>query len=742
MFNQETTKVSFYNRTTNTKPKSGLTIYEVYRLLVGEIDPDDKRRDISLRSLTDDLRSISDPDPKKAKDLRRDFKKEHFPAVSFGGEFSERANNKLIRASNLACLDFDHIGAEAQVEEVKQRISQEAELDPVLLFISPSGDGLKVVVNIRQEIRDDSDFKGVFKSLRRFCQERLNLKPDEARKDISGLCYIPYDGNAILRQAGAGFDVEKWRPVEAPKPTPSAGPQRPIRPAPSDDDVPDYVRALIAVEDIERAGIDITSTYEQWRRVGFALSTLGEAGRELFHRVSRFYPDYDSQETDDKFDSFLRSDGDGVKLESLFAIAKEHGVPLRSSNVYSPKPQKEVRTGGSRVEMGSPSTLPVEAPQRTGNRAPDEDGRKEREFLNRARGLLVPTSEKAIIERGKNRPPALLTGYVIEKQGRNPQKLLLPSGKLTEIAGATGHGKTLLLMNLLLNVSRMNPDRRFVILTYEEDDDTIIGYLLNIYLSDLNLMKGGDWRTNRILIDEYLKGQGTKNFNQTSLPDSKRRKDLFFRQYIETGRILVKYVESDSSELCRSIEFLARPENNIGGVFIDYFQYINPDPEKRFPTRQEALKNICIDLKAVANKTQIPVVLACQFNQEVLSPTDVLLNKIGEAGDISRIGSECWGLWQMGKDIGRKLDNEDKKKVEDLKEESDLISAKSGDPFLKGMFVRVLKSRLVETGSEMMFKYRGLTGKIYPNDEETNLDVEDWNKPQPTPDLSDDDLLM
>lgn len=710
MFNQETTTVSLYERTTNTTPLRSVSIYEVYRHIIGE------GTQFPVIKITVGLRSLSDPDPKREKDLRKAFKKQNFPAVSFGGEFSERGNSKLIRASNLVCLDFDHIGTMDRVESLKRRLAKETELDPVLLFVSPSGDGLKVVVNIRQEIRNDSDFKEVFKSLRRFCQEKLNLNPDESRKDISGLCYLPYDRNAILLQAGAGFDFEKWTPVETPKPQVAQRPRREVRAGSEPDD---YTRALIAVEDIERSGIDITSDRTQWMRLGYAFANLGENGRDLYHRVSRFYPDYKKTETDSQFDSFLSGTGSGnrINLETLFAIAKEHGVSLRSSNVYSPKPQRGGKTGDSRVGMGYPSTHSVEAPQGKENEDSDE---KE---MTRLRGLLAPTTEGEIIERGKNRPPSLPTGYVIE--GRNPQKLLLPSGKLTEIAGATGHGKTLLLMNLILNVSRMNPDRRFVLFTYEEDSDTIIGYLLNIYLSDLNLMRGGDWRTNRILIDEYLKGQGTENFNPLSVPEFNRRKDLFFRRYIETGRILIKYVESDSPELCRSIKHLAKPENNVGGVFIDYFQYINPDPEKRFPTRQEALKNICIELKAIANETQIPVILACQFNQEVLSPTDVLLTKIGEAGDISRIGSECWGLWQMGKDIGRKLDKEDGDRVKKLNDDSEKI--KMTDPFLKGMFVRILKSRLVGTGSEMMFRFRGLTGKIYPNDKETELPVEDWD---------------
>ena len=731
MFNQESTKVSFYERTTKPIPKSGLSIYQVYRLLVGE------GQNNPLRTLTENLRSISDPDPKKEKDLKRDFKRDNFSAVSFGGMFSERKNDRLERSSNLVCLDFDHIGTTEQVEDVKRRISEETELDPVLLFVSPSGDGLKVVVNVRQEIRNDGDFKDAFKSLRRFCQERMNLNPDEARKDISGLCYLPYDENAILRQAGAGFDVDKWRPVEVPKPTPSVARQTPIR---TGNEPSDFERAEIAVEDIESSGINITEDRNQWMRVGFALSTLGEGGRTLFHRVSSLDSRYNPSETDSQFDSFLRSGGSGINLESLFAIAKEHGVRLRSSNINSQRPRQDVRQGGSRVDMGSPSTQTLRTYQTGGNQVSDEAE------MTRLRGLLLPTTETEIIERGKRRPPSLPTGYVIRMNGRNPQKLILPSGKLTEIAGATGHGKTLFLMNIILNVAKLTPDKRFVLFTYEEDSDTIIGYMLNIYLSDLNLMRAGDWRSNRILIDEYLKGQGTTNFNPDKVSEFHRRKDLFFRQFIETGRILIKYVESDSSELVRSIKFLSKPENNIGGVFIDYFQYINPDHEKRFPTRQEALKSICIELKDVATETQIPVVLACQFNQEVLSPTDVLLNKIGEAGDISRIGSECWGLWQMGKDIGRELKGKDLARVEDLDRESQTIGldprTATNDPFLKGMFVRVLKSRVVETGAEEMFKFRGLTGKIYPNDTDSEvLSVEDWNRPDPSLDLSDDDDL-
>ena len=347
--------------------------------------------------------------------------------------------------------------------------------------------------------------------------------------------------------------------------------------------------------------------------------------------------------------------------------------------------------------------------------------------------LLKPTTEREMMERAKELPETLVSGYMVKDSMNQVQKLLIPSGKLTGIAGPTNHGKSLLLLNVLLNVAKKYKDRRFILFTYEENSDTIIQYLLNIYLRDLNLTKNDPSipTSNRLRLQEGFRGD-YQSFDPSQRNEYELRKNLFFKNYIENGRILIKYVDSDSSTLCRQIQYVSRPEFNIGGVFIDYFQCINPDESKRYPTRQEALKSICFELKDVANNTGLPVVLACQFNQEVLTPLDVQITKVGEAGDISRILAELWGIWQMGKDMGRELKNNDKLRVSRLEEESDRINL--ADHWEKGLYVKVLKSRVVETGAEDVLRFRGLTGKIYPNDTtETEIDSEDWNKPNDLP---------
>ena len=66
--------------------------------------------------------------------------------------------------------------------------------------------------------------------------------------------------------------------------------------------IPDPDRASNDIETItqriEARCLDITAGYDNWRDLGFALSEeLGETGRDYYHRISRFNPDYDQAET-------------------------------------------------------------------------------------------------------------------------------------------------------------------------------------------------------------------------------------------------------------------------------------------------------------------------------------------------------------------------------------------------------------------------------------------------------------
>jgi len=84
---------------------------------------------------------------------------------------------------------------------------------------------------------------------------------------------------------------------------------------------------------IESTQTDITASYPDWRDIGFALADeFGESGRDYFHRISRFYPNYSSSDCDKQFDACLKSNGHGVTMKTFFHLAKQAGINISPSS--------------------------------------------------------------------------------------------------------------------------------------------------------------------------------------------------------------------------------------------------------------------------------------------------------------------------------------------------------------------------------------------------------------------------
>jgi DNA primase catalytic core len=314
--------------------------------------------------------------------------------------------------------------------------------------------------------------------------------------------------------------------------------------------------------------------------------------------------------------------------------------------------------------------------------------------------LLLPTSEAQVKKAEEIKPKDLETGYTI-----SGEDFLLPGGAITVYAGATGHGKTILSINTALNVAQRYPDKKFIFLTYEERDTAILQYFLNTYI-DKELNSSTSPKSNRRLIKDYFKTGSTQYIARENIDYFESKKEEFFKTYIETGRILVKYVDYNSQELDLAIRYLHKNEPNIGGVFIDYFQLLNLPGEikraERINSRQEELKEICQTLKKVAIDTGLPLCLGAQFNRDVTDLTKLHPTKIGEAGDIERIVNTLVGIWDVSKNIVGK---------DTSKGEESEIKKRTGEA-TTGMYVELLKSRELQTGIYELMEYNGKTGKI------------------------------
>lgn len=86
------------------------------------------------------------------------------------------------------------------------------------------------------------------------------------------------------------------------------------------------------IQQLETNKADITSTYSDWRNIGFAFANaFGENGRALFHRVSRFHHGYSVPECDAQYTNCLKANGHGITLKTFFYYAKRAGLNNLSS---------------------------------------------------------------------------------------------------------------------------------------------------------------------------------------------------------------------------------------------------------------------------------------------------------------------------------------------------------------------------------------------------------------------------
>ena len=120
----------------------------------------------------------------KDKTARNELKKQ-LPAICFSGIFSKRNDNSISEHSGLVCLDFDGYEKRKEMLAEKERLSKDKFVYSV--FVSPSGNGLKALVKIPQDIDNHVNYFNSLES--HFDSPHF----DKTCKNISRVCYESYD---------------------------------------------------------------------------------------------------------------------------------------------------------------------------------------------------------------------------------------------------------------------------------------------------------------------------------------------------------------------------------------------------------------------------------------------------------------------------------------------------------------------------------------------------------------------
>ena len=134
----------------------------------------------------------------KRKPERQELKKQ-LPAICFSGTFNKRTDASLLEHSGLICLDFDGYLKQKELLQDKEGLSKNKYVFSV--FISPSGNGLKVLVKIPADAESHTLY---FNSLEKYFNSPYF---DKTSKNLSRVCYESYDPLIAVNENSSIWDV-------------------------------------------------------------------------------------------------------------------------------------------------------------------------------------------------------------------------------------------------------------------------------------------------------------------------------------------------------------------------------------------------------------------------------------------------------------------------------------------------------------------------------------------------------
>jgi hypothetical protein len=246
------------------------------------------------------------------------IKKNSIPCVTLSGVFTHRDSKNLVNHSGLMQVDID------KVEDYQTTFSKLCKDNYVYVcFRSPGGKGIKAIVKINPS---PETHKSQFQALEIYFKTQFGIVIDSLCKDLARAMLLSYDPDIYCNPRSNVFEEMYVEKVYQRKVTQVPEYVHEAKGSYADKSI-DVMERLIAA--LEERHIDITSSYPDWIKVGFALcTTFGEQGRGYYHRIGRMYPRYTHEETDRTYSQLLAKNNRRTKLGSIIFLAKEAGVNI------------------------------------------------------------------------------------------------------------------------------------------------------------------------------------------------------------------------------------------------------------------------------------------------------------------------------------------------------------------------------------------------------------------------------
>ena len=242
--------------------------------------------------------------------------KQQLPGATLSGLFSRRKGDCLIQHTGFVAIDID-LGDNTSIGNfgtILRTLRHRAEV--AMYMRSCSGTGYFALIPLAYPEHHKEQFRALQKEY-----AAMGIVLDNACSDITRIRFASYDEHPYVNEQAIPYmGVDLGSQTLAPRAAVYGG---------HVDSMDSKVQAVeTLVSKLEMHHIDITDSYNDWYRIGFALANLpNPIGRQMFHRVSAICKKYNPQECDKKFDTLQRPEKIG--LGTFFHICEDYGITLK-----------------------------------------------------------------------------------------------------------------------------------------------------------------------------------------------------------------------------------------------------------------------------------------------------------------------------------------------------------------------------------------------------------------------------
>lgn len=298
--------ITYFKNRTDVNNPSWISLDEIVHLIKEDEEIANQVRLVRIAHKV--LMKEQNPEKKEEREREKAEIKGMLPGFVPSGEFTARNNKSCLKYWARIVVDIDHIEEPAKL---KHQIKNDKSV--IMAFISPSGDGLKIIHQLDYtgvEKDELNDFhKQAFQSLEKDYKKLYKVEIDSGGKDLSRLCFISSDPAIYYNPEPEEYSFIYIKKIII-------------------DDVRDklllpelyYKRydvytgsrkdEIEVLEDIckwqKENQICILKNYPNWLRVMFAIKNIvgdNQRGEDLFQKLSSTYEKYSPSEVSDKWNN-------------------------------------------------------------------------------------------------------------------------------------------------------------------------------------------------------------------------------------------------------------------------------------------------------------------------------------------------------------------------------------------------------------------------------------------------------